>query len=88
MDRFAPNRFGLYDMHGNVREWCGDSWHETYEKAPSDGSAWIDNNTQEKVIRGGSWMSRPDLCRSAYRGKKEPEINNCSNFGFRVVCGM
>jgi formylglycine-generating enzyme required for sulfatase activity len=87
VDSFKPNAFGLYDMHGNVWEWCQDDWHDTYNGAPRDGSAWVnknDNNSQ-KCLRGGSWVNNPGVCRSAYRlntfrGNRSP------SFGFRVVC--
>ncbi|MFM6472590.1 MAG: formylglycine-generating enzyme family protein, partial [Dolichospermum sp.] len=55
------NEFGLYDMHGNVWEWCQDDWHNNYEGAPVDGSAWI-NLSNRKVLRGGSWNYYPVLC--------------------------
>ncbi len=58
----VPNAFGLYDMHGLVWEWCADHWHDNYEAAPTDGSAWIidnDNDNQSRVLRGGSWYSNP-----------------------------
>ncbi|MDX2099055.1 MAG: formylglycine-generating enzyme family protein, partial [Leptolyngbyaceae cyanobacterium bins.59] len=67
---YPPNSFGLYDMHGNVWEWCGDDWHDSYENAPDDGSAWIsESRTDEssRVRRGGSWILNPWYCRSAYR---------------------
>ena len=44
---FPPNAFGLYDMHGNLWEWCLDTWHSNYKVAPRDGSAWIDNDNQK-----------------------------------------
>lgn len=88
---FPPNAFGLYDMHGNLCEWCLDSWHHDYRdsstgQAPTDGSAWIDYGHESKyVIRGGSWIVYPANCRSAFRvGNFEDERSNI--IGFRVVC--
>ncbi len=54
-------------MHGNVWEWCQDTWHESYKGAPSDGSAWIDNDSKIRTLRGGSWYDLPGKCRSASR---------------------
>jgi formylglycine-generating enzyme required for sulfatase activity len=63
-----PNAWGLYDMHGNVWEWVEDDWHDTYKRAPDDGSAWIDNRRgYGRVIRGGSWLIDARNCRSATR---------------------
>ena len=82
---FPPNAFGLYDMHGNVWEWCADPWHENYNSAPTDGSVWESGgNTQYRVIRGGSWGSNPGNCRSAFRDWNVPG-GLFRNFGFRVV---
>jgi formylglycine-generating enzyme required for sulfatase activity len=80
--QFPPNAFGLYDMHGNVWEWCQDNWHDNYDDAPTDGIAWSGNNTN-RVMRGGSWKERPRLCRSAYRRNY---ITLDNDNGFRVVC--
>ncbi|YAF98948.1 MAG: SAV_2336 N-terminal domain-related protein (plasmid) [Nodularia sp. CChRGM 3473] len=84
------NKFGLYDMHGNVWEWCLDDWHSTYEGAPTDGSAWLDENDNlyqkqgRVVLRGGSWYNNPLLCRSAYRYDFSRDYHDSR--GFRVVC--
>ncbi len=81
----VANGFGLYDMHGNIREWCEDDYHENYEGAPEDGSAWLSNdNRNTKVIRGGSWYDITWYCRSAYRNFNLRDFH-FSNLGFRVV---
>jgi formylglycine-generating enzyme required for sulfatase activity len=73
-------------MHGNVWEWCADTWHDNYEGAPNDGSAWISETNQNvKLLRGGSWNHNPDACRSAYRDHNHLDGSN-GNIGFRVVC--
>ncbi len=64
---FPANAFGLYDMHGNVWEWCEDDYHSNSQGAPSDGSPWIIENAFSKVLRGGSWDGYGFNCRSAYR---------------------
>ena len=69
---FPPNRFGIYDMHGNLDEWCMDTWHDSYVGAPSDGQPWIHGGTEGRVVRGGSWHDPPNLCRSAARLKMDP----------------
>jgi formylglycine-generating enzyme required for sulfatase activity/DNA-directed RNA polymerase subunit RPC12/RpoP len=81
----VANSFGLYDMHGNVWEWCEDTWHDTYRGAPSDGSAWIDEDlNKQHILRGGSWNGYPINCRSASRNGLNSDIQ--VNFiGFRVV---
>ncbi|NEQ11763.1 MAG: formylglycine-generating enzyme family protein [Moorea sp. SIO4E2] len=82
---FSPNAFGLSDMHGLVWEWCKDYEHGDYYDAPSDGSAWInDGNEEYRVLRGGSWNSYPNLCRSASRFSEIASITD-NQFGFRVV---
>ncbi len=84
---FPPNGFGLYHMHGNVWEWCADSWHDNYQGAPIDGSSWDDNknHSQYRLGRGGSWVNFPNACRSAYRDYNGPDVR-VSEYGFRVAC--
>jgi formylglycine-generating enzyme required for sulfatase activity len=82
----VANHFGLYDMHGNVWEWCLDHWHESYEGAPVNGSAWIDLEAEEnagRLLRGGSWYNKPRDCRSAGRIRIDASYRSDS-FGFRV----
>jgi formylglycine-generating enzyme required for sulfatase activity len=80
------NGFGLCDMHGNVSEWCLDHWHENYEGAPTDGSAWLPGGEEDsRVLRGGSWLNLPDSCRSASRDRFSSTSRH-SSVGFRVVC--
>ncbi|MFM6669006.1 MAG: formylglycine-generating enzyme family protein, partial [Dolichospermum sp.] len=84
---FSSNAFGLYDMHGNVWEWCQDDWHENYIDAPIDGTAWtvgIELSNGIKVLRGGSWYLHPVSCRSASRNWNNAVVDY-NNFGFRVV---
>ncbi len=80
------NAFGLYDMHGNLWEWCQDEWHKSYNGAPIDGNAWDDkhDNKTYHVLRGGSWTSFSNKCRSALRRAYAP-INKFNFLGFRVV---
>ncbi|MGF1538429.1 MAG: SUMF1/EgtB/PvdO family nonheme iron enzyme, partial [Elainellaceae cyanobacterium] len=82
---FLPNAFGLCDMHGNLWEWCLDHWHDNYQGAPLDGSAWIERPNLFRVRRGGSWNVSPGLCRSASRNKSG-EHDDLFYVGFRVVC--
>lgn len=82
---FPPNAFGLYDMHGNVWEWCLDTWHKDYNGAPIDGSPWLsENDNQAKFLRGGSWANFPRYCRSANRSWL-PRGYRDDDIGFRVV---
>ncbi len=82
---FPPNAFGLYDMHGNVWEWCFDDWGDSYNNAPTDGSA-VTILGDKKLLRGGSWNDLPENCRSASRGFYVAGFGFYSD-GFRVVCG-
>ena len=84
----VANNFGLYDMHGNVSEWCQDNWHSNYKGAPTDGSAWLNNisSSDKYLLRGGSWSYNPAYCRSAFRLSNNLDYHY-HKFGFRVVCG-
>ncbi|TVQ49829.1 MAG: formylglycine-generating enzyme family protein, partial [Gloeocapsa sp. DLM2.Bin57] len=79
-----PNAWGLYDMHGNVWEWCADDWHDNYQGAPNDGSIWLDGNKQEQKLLGGSCYSCSNYCRSAYRIScaRDRRSYKC---GFRII---
>ena len=82
---FYANGWGLHDMHGNVWEWCLDTWHGSYEGAPTDGSPWLTGTDSKKLLRGGSWNSYPGYCRSAFRDRLRPDYADL-DVGFRVVC--
>ena len=81
---YAPNAWGLYDMHGNVMEWVQDCWHDTYRGAPSDGSAWITGNCDSRVLRGGSWDDEAVYLRAADRFWSTAS-ERYSYLGFRLV---
>jgi len=79
------NAFGLFDMHGNVWEWCMDHWHENYNQAPTTGEVWLDNGKNlSRVVRGGSWTSEAAKCRSTYRQISDTS-HKSNNTGFRIV---
>ncbi|MGL5508383.1 MAG: formylglycine-generating enzyme family protein, partial [Microcoleaceae cyanobacterium] len=80
---YPPNAFGLYDMHGNIWEWCQDDWHKNYHCAPTDGNARLNTEGNIKILRGGSWCDGPAYCRVATRYYIHRSfIDNL--FGFRV----
>jgi len=79
-----PNPWGLYDMHGNVWEWVQDEWHDNYESAPTDGSAWEDGSGAVRVIRGGGWVTNARACRSADRADYALGARYLS-LGFRLL---
>ena len=85
VETFPANEWGLYDMHGNVWEWCEDDWHSNYEDAPSDGSAWIEigRKSTENLLRGGSWGLTPVLCRSSCRNEIAHTVR-FHTFGLRI----
>ncbi len=76
------NGFGLYDMSGNVWEWTADSYHDSYNGAPNDGSEWSGDGAK-RVLRGGSWFYSPQITRAALRISDSP-ADRSSGFGFRV----
>jgi formylglycine-generating enzyme required for sulfatase activity len=79
------NELGLYDMNGNVYEWCQDKWHDNYQDAPLDGSAWETGNSSHRVLRGGSWDFYAQYCRSANRYRTDPGNRGSYGIGFRLV---
>ena len=81
---FESNAFGLHDMHGNVWEWVQDCWNDSYEGAPTDGSAWESGECERRVLRGGSWDFSPRWLRSAARNRYNAS-SSLEGIGFRVV---
>jgi formylglycine-generating enzyme required for sulfatase activity len=82
---FVANSFGLYDMHGNVWEWCLDTWHENYQGAPGNCQPWCSGNDNDAhLLRGGSWNLGAHNCRSAIRSHGAPDYRD-HYIGFRVA---
>jgi len=85
--KFSSNAFGIYDMHGNLWEWCADNWLDDYSSSPRDSSSYQSKDSRYCVARGGSWHEPPTLCRSAARlrvlGSDADEFT-----GFRIVCDV
>ncbi len=84
-----PNELGIYDMSGNVYEWCEDDWHNSYKEAPDDGCAWVNginggDRADFRVIRGGNYFRNADNCRPADRSLNSP-ADRASYLGFRLV---
>ena len=79
-----PNDWGIYDMVGNVSEWCQDRYHDNYDGLPLDGSAWVSGDGATRVLRGSWWSSTVPACRSAHRGDFEPG-HRLDYAGFRLV---
>lgn len=86
--QLLPNELGLYDLSGNVYEWCEDDWHDDYQGAPTDGSAWINslhwNRSTHHVLRGGSWYREAWKCQVYYRSNPLPDYRY-DHIGFRLV---
>ena len=83
---FAPNAFGLHEMHGNLLEWVEDCWHSDYAGAPSHGSAWVaGGDCGKRVLRGGSWLMEPRNVRSAFRTSGSAWTRYSRVVGFRVA---
>jgi formylglycine-generating enzyme required for sulfatase activity len=86
----AANNFGLYDMHGNLCEWCEDEWHQNYDEAPQNGLAWISGNgVTQRVTRGGSWTNTAEICRSSDRSRELSDLKTKLHYmGFRVATNL
>lgn len=81
---YPPNPFGLYDMHGNVREWTLDRWHDNYADTPADATPARSGHSAMNVVRGGCWQDLPAALRSAARGRATASVGN-PTIGFRIV---
>ena len=84
---FPPNRFNLFDMHGNVWQWVADCWNASYAAAPADGSPWLSGECGKAVVRGGAWGLSPEDIRSARRDGDNKDLRS-GRRGFRVARGL
>ncbi|MGC2782125.1 MAG: formylglycine-generating enzyme family protein, partial [Bradyrhizobium sp.] len=84
---FQANPFGLFDMGGCVDQWVADIWHKNYQGAPSDGSAWIDEQSFVRVIRSGSWKNDASYVRSGSRDRYDARVRYPTH-GFRVALSL
>lgn len=82
---YAANAWGLHDMHGNVWEWVQDCYHDTYNGAPENGSAWTSSGCDRRIIRSGGWTSGPEGVRSAERAWDNPAYRSYNGVGFRLA---
>jgi formylglycine-generating enzyme required for sulfatase activity len=85
VDSFEANPWGLFNVHGNVWEWVEDVWHDDYQRAPADGSAWVTGKARsQRVVRGGSWQDKPRLLRATNRFFYDAE-HRFNSVGFRLA---
>jgi formylglycine-generating enzyme required for sulfatase activity len=81
---FKPNRWGIYQAHGNVWSWVEDCWHDTYNEAPVDGSRWTSGDCSRRVLRGGCWSNSPRSLRAADRHRIVLDVR-VDDVGFRLA---
>jgi sulfatase modifying factor 1 len=83
------NQLGIYDMSGNIWEWCEDDWHDNYDQAPNDGRAWVDSPKRgaNRVLRGGSWGDDEQGCRTSTRSGWQPDVR-LDDIGFRLALSL
>ena len=84
IDSFAANPWGLYNVHGNVWDWVEDCWNDSYQGAPTDGSAWITGDCGRRATRGGAWYLNAKHIRAASRYGSGADYRDSYN-GFRVA---
>ena len=84
VESFEANPWGLYQVHGNVFDWVEDCWNDSYQGAPTDGSAWTSGDCARRVVRGGSWYYYPKFLRSASR-IGDPSGHGYASYGFRLA---